>query len=1089
MKLVPTKTVFDDFPNYSFDDAAKNFYSYREMVYEGKVDNEGQARINFDLGSPEDAPGALRANFYGKVYEEGGDFSIRNTVVPYYPYTSFVGVKTPEGDRRGMLLTDKDHPIQIATVDADGNPISRRGVQVELYKIGWRWWWDQSYDNISNYLGRRYNDPEATGSINTTSGKGTWNLNVKYPKWGRYYLRVEDPVSGHSAGKIVYIDWPGWAGKGKRGELGGAAMLDFSVEGEEYEVGQDVTLTLPSTEGTRILVSLESGSEVIESFWAEGKAETTTLSFEATREMTPNVYAHLTMLQPHGQTANDLPIRLYGVQSIKVVDPATTLQPEITMPQELRPEQQFTVRVSEANRQSMGYTLAIVDEGLLDITNFETPAPWSVFYAREALGVKTWDIYDDVIGAFGGEMDHLLAIGGDGEIDPEDQKEANRFKPVVKFLGPFTLRSGETNTHSIKMPQYIGSVKTMVVAANDRAFGNADVATPVVQPLMVQATFPRVAGPGEQIKLPVNLFVLDDGIKDVNVKIETSGMLEIPNGKDAKRVQFRGAGDDVVYFDLAAKAGFGIGRIKVTATGGGIESNYDIELNVIPRNPMSTDISDKVVGAGETWNLDYRPLGALGENSGYLELSSLPSLNLEQRLQFLIRYPHGCIEQTTSSVFAQVFLDELVKLDPKRKSQIQTNIESGINRLKLFQVSNGGFAYWPGNSYASNWGSNYAGHFLIEAQKAGYAVPQSMLNDWKNFQTQKANAWGALSTNEDNDLIQAYRLYGLALAGNPALGAMNRMKESDDVRRSAKWRLALAYAVAGYDKQAQSLIEGLSSEVDESNSNYRYSFGSRTRDRAMVLETLIALERQEEAFPILMDIAKEMGDAERWMSTQTTAYSLIAISKYAASYETDETTNAQVVIGSSTSDITGSDFIHQVIVDDPDQNAPVAVTNKGQAPVFARLIRSGIPLEGTEEAAERNISLDIRYTDMQGRDVDISKLKQGTNFKAIAKVQNPGLRGEYNELALTQIFPAGWEIINTRLDGSAEQNELVDYLDIRDDRTMHYFDLRPNRAGEFEVMLNAAYQGTFYLPSVQVEAMYDNGIFASKSGQWVEVVK
>ena len=87
----------------------------------------------------------------------------------------------------------------------------------------------------------------------------------------------------------------------------------------------------------------------------------------------------------------------------------------------------------------MTYTLAVVDEGLLDITGFKTPDPWNYFYAREALGVQTWDLYDFVLGAFGGTLERIFAIGGDEAVVDKSANKAQRFIPVVKFLGPFNL--------------------------------------------------------------------------------------------------------------------------------------------------------------------------------------------------------------------------------------------------------------------------------------------------------------------------------------------------------------------------------------------------------------------------------------------------------------------------------------------------------------------------------------------------------------------------------------------------------------------------------------------------------------------------
>lgn len=248
-----------------------------------------------------------------------------------------------------------------------------------------------------------------------------------------------------------------------------------------------------------------------------------------TADMAPNVYINVTLLQPHAQTVNDLPIRMYGVIPILVEDPKTHLYPVHKMASILRPEEKVTIAVNESKGQEMTYTLAVVDEGLLDITRFKTPDLWNYFYSREALGVTTWDMYDLVMGAWGAKLERVLSIGGDEGLNKpkEKEKKANRFKPVVKFMGPFHLKKGETRTHTFMMPQYIGSVRTMVIAGENGAYGYAEKATPVRNLIMVLGTLPRVLGPDETVALPVSVFAMEKNIKAVNVQILVNDMLEI----------------------------------------------------------------------------------------------------------------------------------------------------------------------------------------------------------------------------------------------------------------------------------------------------------------------------------------------------------------------------------------------------------------------------------------------------------------------------------------------------------------------------------------------------------------------------------
>ena len=189
------------------------------------------------------------------------------------------------------------------------------------------------------------------------------------------------------------------------------------------------------------------------------------------KDMAPNFYVHASLIQPHAQTVNDLPIRMYGIEGAEVIDRKTILHPVIEVADEILPQQEFTIKVREQDGKPMSYTLAIVDEGLLDITAFKTPQPWPAMNQREALGVKTWDMYEDVIGAYAGKFSSILSIGGDEALRRAAGKE-KRFNPVVKFLGPFTLDKG-TKTHKITLPMYVGSVRVMVVAAKNGTYGDA----------------------------------------------------------------------------------------------------------------------------------------------------------------------------------------------------------------------------------------------------------------------------------------------------------------------------------------------------------------------------------------------------------------------------------------------------------------------------------------------------------------------------------------------------------------------------------------------------------------------------------------
>ena len=1090
--MTPMKTSFKKYSDFVFDDPARYFDPDEITVFDGRINENGDANVSMNLNVGNGAPGMLKAHFVARAFEEGGDFSIDRFSIPYSPYSSYVGIRLPKGDKRGMLLTDTNQTVDVVTVDENGNPVQAYGLKAEVYKVNWRWWWSNSNDNLASYVNSSYHQPIVTKTLSTNSkGHGKFSFRVDYPEWGRFLVRIYNPQSGHATGKTVYIDWPGWAGRDQRKNPEGATMLVFNADKEKYQVGEDIKVNFPSSAGSRALVSIESGSKIIDAYWVETQQDETSFSVKATKEMSPNVFIHITLVQPYQTTANDLPIRLYGVIPILVEDPETKLHPVIEMPNVLAPEQKVTINVKEKDGNPMTYTIAVVDEGLLDLTRFSTPDPWKSFYAREALGVKTWDMYDFVLGAFGGKIAQLFAIGGDGELQGGKAKKANRFKPMVKFMGPFTLKSGEKQSHSFMMPRYIGSVRTMVIAGHGDAYGNAEKTTPVRKPLMVLATFPRVVGPGETVKLPVTVFAMEKKVKNVTVTIKTNNFF---SGEKQKSVSFTKTGDKVVNFDLQVAKRIGIGKIHVIAQSGSEKADYDFEIDVRNPNPPVTDYYETILQPDQSWNKDFVPVGIAGTNSGKLEVSNIPPIDFGRRLKYLLQYPYGCVEQTTSSVFPQLFLENVMEVDSKMKTKINTNIREAIKRLKTFQLPNGGLGYWPNSKYASDWGTNYAGHFLLEAEKKGYSMPMGFKKKWLKYQKKSARKWspGAKGNRyyyKNDDLIQAYRLYTLALAKNPVLGAMNRLREQPNLSMQARWRLAAAYVLAGQPEVAKKLTSNLTTTI-KPYAEMSYSYGSDDRDRAMILETMSLMNERNKAIPVMKQVSKALS-SNRWMSTQTTAYCLIAMAEFAGTNGTSKTLTFSYNIGKGNLNASTKMPVSQIDIPIKGTSpGKVFVENTGKGIVYVRLSLNGTPEAGNETAASENLTMKVRYLSMNGNPIDVTQLTQGTDFMAEVTVYNPGILGDYKEMALTQIFPSGWEIHNVRMDEftNVHEADIPTYRDIRDDRVNSFFDIYRGKTKTYRVLLNAAYQGKFYLPAVSCEAMYNHQIHTRIPGQWVKVM-
>lgn len=1104
LQMRSVKTQFDNYKDFVFDDPARSFYSDPQVLFEGSTNENGQATVPLDLGDVSSAPGKLIASFKVRAFEKGGDFSTDNFSLDYFPFPRFVGLRIPTdqyGNREVPQGTGGT--VQVVCLDINGKPLSNQQVEVGLYRTDWRWWWDED----ANSGVAQFNSSEHVNALDkatlTTDGRGVATWKVTPSQWGRYLIRVTDPNGGHAAGDFFWSGYPD--NSGGNSTRNAAAMLPFSVEKPKYNVGEEVVLKVPASESGRILLTIENGNKVVEHRWFQAQAGDNLLKFRATEAMAPAVYAHVSLMQPHAQTINDLPIRMYGVMPVNIENPQTHLNPQLEMPDVVKPGEPFTVSVRESSGKACAYTLAIVDDGLLDLTRFETPNPWNTFFAREALGVKTWDVYDYVLGAYGAELERILSIGGDG-INQKARAGAqiNRFKPAVVHIGPFYLEKGKTARHTIKIDNYVGSVRAMLVCsapapAGKGAYGSAEKTVAVRKPLMILPTLPRVLGPGESLRLPVDVFAMENKVRSATIRVkENSGLVNIQNSS-VNTLNFAQPGEQMTYFDLKVGQKTGVAKFTVVAQGGGETAEETIELLVRNPNPVMQNVWEGTIEPGGEWSGGFEPNQYSDIVNAVLEVSALPPINLSRHLDYLIQYPHGCIEQTTSAAFPQLYVDLLTPLTQKQKDKISRNVTAAIDKLRNFQDYTGGFTYWPGSGYVDDWSTSYCGHFLLEAKSKGYAIPAGVLEHWLEFQTKVSKQWNQKNSNYtwevyDNEIGQAYRLYTLALAGKADLAGMNRLREKKDLYSQAAYMLASAYAQAGKPEVAREIASGRWRD-DWHYDWCGYTYGSDLRDRALLLETYTAIGDQPRAQATVNYLCGELGAAQGWYwNTQSLATSLRALSKYVSKNMAGQGPSYAYRLGGSgyqngdaSKPISTVDFTDQAF-----STSRVAVKNNASVRLYARLVVGGQRLIGEEQAQASNITLSIRYTDNKGVALDPASLKQGTDFIAEVTVKrNSAFVFPFNELALNEIFPSGWEILNARMSGvNYGSSSAADYQDVRDDRVYTYFDLYGdnNETRVYRIQLNAAYAGRYYLPAVSCEAMYDNRIRASVPGRWVEVI-
>lgn len=1023
---------FKGFEKYTFTNPSNRFSAAESVLYDKKLSPEGVLTASVKLPEAKNAPGMMQAMIVTSVQETGGDESFTTVTLPFSPYSSYVGVCVPEDE---YLETDKDHTFKVAVLDADGRRVKNHKIEYAIFKTGWNWWWDNPGTDLDTWISGSSVQKISEGSFTSGSEDGKIPFRIDYPDWGRFLVLVRDRVSGHVCSQTFLADWPEYRGRADRRDPEALTMLTFSTDKDSYEVGQTATVYIPAAKEAQALVSIENSMGVLDRKWVATSEKETPFTFTVTPEMAPNFYLNITLIQPYGAVENDLPLRMYGIKRIIVENPGSHLKPIVKLPDVIRPEEKFTVEVSEKNGKPMTYTLAIVDEGLLDLTAFKTPNPWAHMYKPEALGVKTWDLFDNVVGAWSGRFASISSIGGDEDALVSARKD-NRFNPVVLYQAPRTLKAG-TDKLELQLPMYVGSVRVMVVAGHEGAYGSADQTVPVRSPLMVVTTLPRALGQGEEVAVPVNVFAMEDGLKEATVSIKAEGPVELV-GQTTQKLSFDSAGDKLVHFGLRAAKADGTARITVVAGGGGHKTHETIALQVSDPNPEVTDVKRYTVKAGDKTKVE----------DGYsVRINAFPALDVHSIFTEMKGYPYSCAEQLAAKGITFLYL--LPQLGEEDAQQARELIPEIINTLYTRQNSDGGFAYWNGGPSAS-WVTSMAGLFLSEASKAGFSVNKGVLNSWERYQNKMSSAFRVGGTSIFSDLDQAFRLYSQTAAGFDPIGAMNRLREAQSLSDKASWMLAATYALSGRQKNAVTLIENSSRKFSDYDAD-GLTYGSSLRDKMIALDALALAGKVEDAIDLAKDYLPTGG-----LTTQETAFASIA---FAHLFEKIPTKDFKASVDNG------------------------VVRNDSDGPIYVTASKTS--RRAITEPISNGIEVKVAYLNEAGEEINPSTLKQGTRFRAVVKVTNLLHGRDLSNIALSFGVPSGWEIVNDRLLGTADEG--YDFKDVRDLRVDWFFSLHARRFRTFTVQLRAAYEGTFTLPATTASAMYDPKLSGAAAGGTVTV--
>ena len=1076
VRLEPAPFSPPAYRSYVFGDPNREARVVEETVGRGELDENGEAVFKYDFPDNLNPQGYIRAVFQATVTEEGGRAVSAYKTADYFPHKAFIGVKAA-GDYYAKV--GEAYQIRLAELDSSGRPTGAASLAVEIYAVTWNSIYRRDDNGHYTYHSERQQDLAGRDTVKLTGGEGTYTYKPKIE--GCYLLVFSDQAAGASSSFEFYATGWGYA----PWAMDHPDRIQLDLDKQSYKAGEKATVNIKAPFSGRALVTVER-EKIFDTYVVELKENTGVLAIPVKEEYKPNVYVSVHLIRAIKNLDKRAPSRAFGTVPLTVDCSVNRLDIKIEAAGEYRPNKEIEVQVAAGGGKTETYlTLAAVDEGICQLTDFTTPDPMDFFYGKRALGLTAYDLYGMLLP----EVESVKASDSPAGDAEEVTRRRNlnpvavrRVKPVSLWSGLVKLNGDGKARIKLNLPQFNGTLRLMAVAVSGSDFGSATKKVLVRDPIVLTSTFPRFLAPGDRVVIPVSVANGTGADGTFQIKLTMSGPVEI-DGYDEKTLELADA-EKTVRFAVVAKQQAGACRFRLEASGNGNTVTELTDLAVRPPQPLIRQSASGSVTAKKPEELDLTAAWLPGTASTSLLLTPMPGVKFAAGLRYLLGYPYGCIEQTTSKLFPMLYFADLARLiEPESFKGNAANhyIEEGIDKLTSMQVREGGFSYWPGMDWVSEWGSVYASHFFVEARKAGYTVPDRVYDRMLLHLDQLA---AKRSDNPWSLELRVYALYVLSSAGEPQLGSMSyiRSQRLGDLWNDSRAMLAAAYYYANDKKTARELLPNTfapSTVPREKGGN----FNSPVRTDAVILGVLAELDPGNAAVPKLIQRLSGAVQACRWGTTQEDALAFMAMGKILKQKGESNYTGEVQVNGKKIASFSSKEPLR---LNDPvlsKGKVTLKITGTGDCYYYAET--SGVPMTAQ---AEKDNGLQVRRVllDRAGRNVDLNHIKQGDLL--VAQITVTTMEDSVDNVAIVDLLPAGLEIENPRLATSAKVDWLSrdlftpDYMDIRDDRLMLFASFDSSGTRSFYYAVRAVGCGSFTLPPIKAECMYEPDVWSLSSG-------
>jgi uncharacterized protein YfaS (alpha-2-macroglobulin family) len=1066
-----------NFSSYNFANTSITNSKIDNTFLDGVLDEEGNAVIEYQIPAGVKSSGIASVNAFVSVFDLTGRTVTRTVNVDVYPKDYFIGIKSTDY----YFGVNENLTFNLITVNSDDKRIKDFKARAKLVRYEWQTVLKKDYSGNYYYASeqKQINEWEKNVDIN---GETPFTFTVS--KSGKYELRIYKKGSNDYQKKIFYAY--GWGTSTAASfEVDKEGRIDIVLDKEEYEPGEKAKVLFTCPFSGKLLVTIERNN--IQSYhYLNVENKSTEIEINLNDDHMPNVYVTATLFKKHNKD-NSVPFLVgHGFASMRVVKSINKLPVTINAPKKIKPKTTQQITIKTEPQKDIYITFAAVDEGILQITNFDTPDPYKYMYAKRPLMINSYDLYKLLLPEIVSEGS---SPGGGGMIEEQLKKRTTpitvkRFKLLSYWSGiKKTDSNGEVKV-SLNIPQFNGDVRLMAVAYTDSRFGSAEEHIKVADDLIMEPQVPRFLAVNDSLVTPVTIINTTNNVANVDISLNIEGPLRVTSAmKKSLKIEPNSTG--VVVFGIEATTQVGAGRI-VFETSGFAKIKEEIDIAVRPTSPLVVETGSGTIRAGKEINIDIPKNFLKGTQTTSLTISKFPAVQFAKQLKYLVGYPQGCIEQTISKLFPQLYFEDLAKLvapEYYKTTNPVYYVKEGIRKIESLQLYDGSMAYWQGGTYTSWWGSVYAAHFLLEAKKGDYDVSESVLNKLLKYISKRAKerkTFDYITRSQTGRTIHKiankeilYSLYVLALAGKGDIATMNYYKARPHlVSADMRYMLAGAYALSGRWNSYYEVVPSTFEPVHPVRLTGG-SFDSDIRANAIMLNVLLEVEPVNNQVPVII---KYLTRNSKYMySTQERAFAFLAIGK-AASLNADANVSIDIIVdGDILNKFTGKDL---TVTDEGLNGANITLKATGKGKVYYFWNAEGVKVNVKVKEEDSYVQIRREYFRYNsGRKIFDNTFYQGELI--VCKIKLTGFERGAENMIISDLIPAGFEIENPRLNPATELNWIpknplkVDYMDIRDDQLLLFTNLSRKKTNEFYYLLRVVNQGTYQLPVIGAEAMYD----------------